>query len=139
MRDSTELAVKFGYIVVERLTDDFAIVTDDHSDPTKRERAARSWQARQIARMDAFRHPLGSHLVPMHHTVRHRDLSIGSSSGDHVFSSHYCGATNEGLRVHTILDDGMLGVVIVQCRHIASRLVGEVIVMALQVLCWMVS
>jgi len=136
MRDLTKLAVKFGYIVVECLTNYFAIVTDDHCDPTERERAAGSWQARQIPRMDACCYPLGSHLVPMHHTVRHRDLSIGRSRGNHVFSSHYGCAANEGLRVHTVLDDGMLSVIVVQCGYIASRLVSEVIVMALQVLCW---
>ncbi len=34
IRDSTELAMKFADIVVERLTNDLAIVTDDHGDTT---------------------------------------------------------------------------------------------------------
>src|SRR5690242_18900095 len=84
--------------------------------------------------MDAGCDPLGSDLVPGDNTIGYRDFGIGSCSCDDVLTRHNRSPTNKRVWVHTILDDCMFCIVLVQCRHIASGLVVEVFVMTLQVL-----
>src|SRR5437868_9499115 len=62
MRGSTQLAMQFAYIVVERLANDLAIMTNDHSDTTQGEGTARGRQAGEIAGMSASRYPFRRHL-----------------------------------------------------------------------------
>src|ERR1700676_3790747 len=84
--------------------------------------------------MSASRDPLSRHLVAMHEAVGDRNLRIRSGGQNHVFACHNGSATNERLGVHTILDHGMLRVVMLQLIRIPRRLVGEMLVVQLDML-----
>src|SRR5438067_8787385 len=89
--------------------------------------------------MSAGSYPFRRHLVAMHHAVRHGDRRLGSRSQDQVFACQNRGTSHEGLCMQTILNDGMLGVVVVQCTCVPLRLVSQMLIVQLHMLCCMVS
>src|SRR5260370_31799460 len=84
--------------------------------------------------MDTCSDPFCCDLVTSNNTIGYRDLCVGSSGGDDILTLHNRSATNKWLRVHTILDDCIFSIILVQSMKIATSLVPEVIVMVLQVL-----
>ena len=69
--------------------------------------------------MSTGSNPLRGHLVTMHNAVRHADRSIGCSSQNQVFPTHNSSTANERLCMHAILNDCMLGVVVVQLTGVS--------------------
>jgi len=70
----------------------------------------------------------------MHDAIRHTDLQSWDSGHAHSLTRQNRLATGESVWIHTILDDGLLIVVLLQVREIALGLVRNMLVMALQVI-----
>jgi hypothetical protein len=124
----------FIHIVVERLTYNFAVFTDNNGDSGKRECTTGGGQAGVITCMFASSDPLDGQLVATYDPIRDANLQTGDSSHPNTFTSQNCLATNESLRVHAVLDNGMFSVIIMQFVYVASRLVCKVFVMALEMI-----
>src|SRR5713226_2795500 len=107
----TNLALKVAHIVVNRFANNLAIVTNSHGDATQSKGTTGSRHARKVTIMRAGSYPLSCYLVSVNDAIRYVNLQIGNGCHTHTLACHNCSASNEWLRIHTILDYGVWGII----------------------------